>query len=43
MGILKQNIRMQHKNNLRIETMIYVLSIVLTFIILFYIYWAFFI
>ena len=42
-AILKQNIRMQHKNNLRIETMIYILSIVLTFIILFYIYWFFFI
>ncbi|MBU2946226.1 hypothetical protein [Zobellia uliginosa] len=41
-AILKQKIRIQHKNNRQTETMIYVLSLALTFIIIFYIYWVFF-
>ena len=38
-AILKQKIKEQHQNNKSIEIIIYALSIVATFSILYYIYW----
>ena len=38
-AVLKESIKKQHQNNLRIELMIYILSLVITFCILYYIYW----
>ncbi|CAM3505050.1 hypothetical protein ZORO111903_17375 [Zobellia roscoffensis] len=37
--ILKNQIRSQHKNNLRFETMIYILSVVISLLILYCLYW----